>query len=64
MEINSPLNEFIGDTQRICHLSRKKKFTAELTQEMPVTSVRFRTFLDIFGQKIQRGPKTLKMARK
>ena len=39
-------------------------YSKGLTQEMPDTSVRFRTFLDIFGQKIQRGPKTLKMLRK
>ena len=35
-----------------------------LTQEMPVISVQYIAISDIFGQKIQRGPKTLKMARK
>ena len=35
-----------------------------LTQEIPATSVRFRTFSDISGQKIQQGAKALKIVRK
>ena len=35
-----------------------------LDQEIPATSVRFRTFSDISGQKIQRGAKALKIVRK
>ena len=35
-----------------------------IAQEIPATSVRFRTFSDISGQKIQRGAKALKIVRK